>query len=131
MKKSNLADRVVEYVLGCRNEDLAFLSVEKIAGIFNVSESFLARKFRTDKDFTLGQFIFRERMFRAASLLKGNQEFTVKSVSEKIGFYDYDYFSRIFKKHFGITPTRYRCCKKGRGQNPPTLKKMNGRGNRK
>ena len=112
MKKNDLTDRVVEYVLMCNDEDLGFLSVEKIAKIFKVSESFLARKFRTDKEFTLGKYIFRERMFRAAILLKGSEELTVKRLSEKIGFYDYDYFSRTFKKYYGITPSRYRYCKR-------------------
>ena len=125
MKKSDLADRVVEYILRCRDEDLGFLSVEKIAGIFKVSESFLARKFRTDKDFTLGKFIFRERMFRAALLLRGNHGLTVKTLSEKIGFYDHDYFGRIFKKYYGITPTRYRYCKKKEKNSKSGTGKMN------
>lgn len=111
MKKSNLSDQVIEYVLQCRDEELAALSVAKIAKAFNVSESYLARKFKTDKCFTPGKFIFKERMFRAAHLLQENRELTIKSLAERMGFYDYDYFIRIFKKYYGIPPSRYRCCK--------------------
>ncbi|MDY4586697.1 MAG: AraC family transcriptional regulator, partial [Oscillospiraceae bacterium] len=37
------------------------------------------------------------------SLLKSG-EFTVAEVSEKSGFSDYNYFSRIFKRRYGISP---------------------------
>ncbi|MBS6831448.1 MAG: helix-turn-helix transcriptional regulator [Clostridiales bacterium] len=39
----------------------------------------------------------------AYSLLKSG-EFTVAEVSEKSGFSDYNYFSRIFKRRYGISP---------------------------
>ncbi|MCP5102106.1 MAG: helix-turn-helix transcriptional regulator [bacterium] len=111
MKENNLSDQVVEFVLQCRDEELGNLSVAKIAGIFGVSESFLSRKFKTDKCFTLGKFIFRERMFRAALLLTGSRDLTVKALGERMGFYDYDYFIRVFKKYYGVSPCRYRSCK--------------------
>lgn len=111
MKKDNLTDRVIEYVLKCRDEELATLSVAKVAKKFKVSQSYLLRRFRIDKYFTLGKFIFRERMFRAATLLLQHKDLTIKSLAERIGFLDYDYFIRIFKNYYGITPTRYRYCK--------------------
>lgn len=111
MKEHNFTDQVIEYVLKCRDEELAALSVAKVAEIFKVSQSYLSRRFRTDKYFTLGKFIFKERMFRAANLLQENRDLTIKSLAERIGFYDYDYFIRIFKNYYGITPSRYRYCK--------------------
>ncbi|UCH92336.1 MAG: helix-turn-helix transcriptional regulator [Candidatus Aminicenantes bacterium] len=109
---ANLSDRVVEFVLKCPDEELGVLSVRKLARIFDVSESFLSRKFRISKPYSIGKFIFRERMFRAASLLKENNQITIKSLSETIGFYDYNYFIRAFKKFYGISPSQYRNCKK-------------------
>ena len=111
MKKNNFSDRVIEYVLKCKDEELAGLSVAKVAKIFKVSESYMLRKFKTEKYFTLGKYLFRERMFRAANLLLENRDLTVKSLAERIGFLDYDYFIRIFKNYYGITPSRYRYCK--------------------
>ena len=110
MRKNNLTDQVVEYLLKCTDDELSSLSVEKIAKHFDVSVSFLCRKFRTEKYFTIGKFIFKERMFRAAQLLVENQELTIKSLGEKMGFYDYDYFIRVFKNYYGISPSRYREC---------------------
>ena len=102
MKRSNLSDQVTEFILQCRDDELAKLSVTKIADIFEVSESFLCRKFRVDKNITVGKYIFRERMFRAATLLIDKGQLTIKTLSETIGFYDYDYFIRTFKKFYGV-----------------------------
>ncbi|HLP47126.1 MAG TPA: helix-turn-helix transcriptional regulator [Candidatus Deferrimicrobium sp.] len=111
IKKRTISDQVVEFVLKCKNEELGKLSVSEVARTFKVSESFLSRKFRTDKSFTLGKFIFRERMFRSAELLVGNRELTIKSLADIMGFSDYDYFIRTFKKYYGVSPSRYRYCK--------------------
>jgi AraC-like DNA-binding protein len=77
MKRSSLSDLVTEFIIQCKNEELAKLSVAEIAGIFKVSESFLSRKFREDKNITVGKYIYRERMFRAASLLTGDRQLTI------------------------------------------------------
>lgn len=114
IKKESISDQAVEFVLQCEDEELGRLSVSGMARTFDVSESFLSRKFRKDKDFSLGKFIFRERMSRSAQTLCNKPGLTVKALAEIMGFSDYDYFIRIFKKHFGVSPSRYRYCKKRR-----------------
>jgi two-component system response regulator YesN len=36
------------------------------------------------------------------------EEMTVKEIAEAVGFSDYNYFSRVFKRIMGFTPSRYR-----------------------
>lgn len=112
IKADDLSDRAVKFVLKCTDEELGALSVKKLANVFEVSESFLSRTFRRSKPCTIGKYIFRERMFRAASLLKENKHTTIKSLSEAIGFYDYEYFIRTFKKFYGVSPCQYRNAKR-------------------
>lgn len=107
----DLSDRAAEFVLKCTDEELGALSVKKLARKFCVSESYLSRKFKQSKPCTIGKYIFRERMFRAASLLKENKFATLKSLSEAIGFYDYEYFVHVFKEFYGVSPSLYRNCK--------------------
>ena len=38
----------------------------------------------------------------------GNTGLTVSEIADASGFYDVAYFSSYFKKHFGITPTKYK-----------------------
>jgi two-component system response regulator YesN len=111
-RMDDLSDRVIEFLLKCTDEELGALSVTKLARKFSISESFLSRKFKYSRPFTIGKYIFRERMFRAASLLRENNHATLKSLSEAVGFYDYEYFVRVFKKFYGVSPSQYRNCKK-------------------
>jgi len=108
MNMKDLSDHVVEFVLKCPDKELGELSVTKLASVFDISESFLSRKFKSSKHFTIGKYIFRERMFRAASLIRENKYTTLKSLSETIGFYDYEYFVRVFKEFYGVCPSLYR-----------------------
>jgi two-component system, response regulator YesN len=105
---TDLANRAAEFILRCPNGELGELSVSKLARIFEVSESFLSREFKRKKSYTIGKFIFRERMFRAGLLLMGNEEITVKTLSRVLGFLDYEYFLKAFKAYYGVSPTTYR-----------------------
>lgn len=111
MKKSELCDRVVEFVLTRENDELATLTVAEIARRFNVSQSFLNRKFKKERSFPVRVYLFREKMARSALLLSENEELTIKEVSMQMGFSDNDYFAYVFKNHFGVPPGRYRECK--------------------
>jgi two-component system response regulator YesN len=108
MRKSNISDRVVEYVLNCSTKDFQTLTVSELARIFGVNRCYLSRKFKGDKDFTLCEFLAREKLFRAVGILKKDSRLTIKDLSEKLGFANSNYFIRIFKRHFGTSPGRYR-----------------------
>ncbi|HLP44749.1 MAG TPA: AraC family transcriptional regulator [Candidatus Deferrimicrobium sp.] len=110
MKKSNISDRVVEFVLNCSNEDFQSLTISKMARQFNVNRCYLSRKFKKDKEFTICEFVVREKLFRSIEILKEDPQVTIKEISEKLGFANSNYFCRIFKRHFGTTPGRYREC---------------------
>ena len=63
----------------------------------------LYNAFADDCGVGIAEYIRHERLKLAYSLLKSG-EFTVAEVSEKSGFSDYNYFSRIFKRRYGISP---------------------------
>ncbi len=53
-------------------------------------------------------YIQRIRMTHAKRLLDSHDELPIADVALKCGFNDISYFSRIFRKTFGMTPTQYR-----------------------
>ena len=61
------------------------------------------------------------RMKKAAELLLENR-YTVAEVSYKIGIEDPFYFSKCFKKQFGVSPSVYL-----RGKNDPEEKEVDGK----
>jgi signal transduction histidine kinase/ligand-binding sensor domain-containing protein/DNA-binding response OmpR family regulator len=92
-------------------EDEQF-SVDKLAEQMNMSISQLNRKLNALIDQPPGQLIRTFRLQRAADLLKQNAG-TVAEICYKVGFNDQAYFSRAFKKQFGVSPSEY----KSAGQN--------------
>lgn len=108
MKKTSISDRVIEYILNCSLEELQNVTVYRLAQVFGVNRCYLARKFKSDKDFTLCEYLVREKLFRAVTILKEDDEITIKEITELIGFSNANYFIRIFKEHFGTSPGRYR-----------------------
>jgi len=82
-------------------------SVEKLADEMNMSVSQLNRKLNALVDQPPGQLIRSFRLQRAADLLKQNVG-TVAEICYKVGFNDQAYFSRAFKKQFGISPSEYK-----------------------
>ena len=52
-------------------------------------------------------YAMRLRLRRAAQLL-ANRQFTVYQVAQQVGCPDPFYFSRLFRKHYGQSPTEYR-----------------------
>jgi len=108
--KENISDMVVEHILLQTNEELSNLTVKNIAKTFNMNPSYLSRKFLKDKKFSLGFHILRMKVFRAASVLREDQDITVMELAQRMGFCTTGYFIHVFKKFFGTSPGRYREC---------------------
>ena len=81
-------------------------TVLELAKIINVSTKYFTRLFLETMHTTPKQYIISLRMENALKLLKEN--IPVSIVAENCGFCDVYYFSRLFKKHTGMTPTEYK-----------------------
>ena len=107
MKPSDLPEKIAKFVLTCSDDDVKDLTVTSIAREFGADRSYLNRRFKELHDCTLCKFIFSEKMTRAANLLKDEPHILVHEVAERMGFCSVDYFSKVFKRHFGILPSKY------------------------
>ena len=72
-----------------------------------MSISQLSRKLNALIDQPAGQLIRSLRLQRAADLLI-NKAGTIAEICYKVGFNDQAYFSRVFKKQFGCSPSEYK-----------------------
>ena len=83
------------------------INIPDIAAKLYVSERHLSRIFRECFDCTPGDYLTKMRMNNALKLLsKGNMK--IEEVAALCGYEDPAYFSRIFKKSFGISPRQAR-----------------------
>ncbi|RPI75774.1 MAG: hybrid sensor histidine kinase/response regulator [Ignavibacteriales bacterium] len=81
--------------------------VDPLAEEVFMSVSQLNRKLNALVDQPAGQLIRSLRLQRAADLLKQNAG-SVAEICYKVGFNDQAYFSRAFKKQFGVSPSEYK-----------------------
>jgi signal transduction histidine kinase/DNA-binding response OmpR family regulator len=87
-------------------EDEKF-SIEKLAEEVNMSISQLNRKLNALVAQPAGQLMRSLRLQRAADLLKQNTG-SIAEICYKVGFNNQGYFTRTFKKQFGISPSEYK-----------------------
>lgn len=83
------------------------IRLKQLADCCNISPNYFHKIFTTALKTTPANYISLLRMNAALPLLLNN-EHNIKEIAYKLGFYDDAYFSRVFKKHYGITPGEYR-----------------------
>jgi AraC-like DNA-binding protein len=83
------------------------LSLNLLAEKFNTNPSNLSTQFKQEKGTTLTDYINTKRMEYAVSLLRGSGNY-IQEVAEQCGFLDVNYFSRLFKRYYGLSPREFR-----------------------
>lgn len=83
------------------------LSLKSLAAMCYISPSYLSNLFKRETGTTLIDYINTQRVQRAAHLLVSTK-LSVTAVAEQVGILDVNYFTKLFKKSLGQTPTRYR-----------------------
>ena len=72
-----------------------------------ISRTKLYEIFRSEINMGISKYIQKRRMHRAKKLLK-TTDMTIAEIADAVGFSDYNYFSRIYKKTYGKSPGKYR-----------------------
>lgn len=83
------------------------LTIDEIAQAVYLSPCYLSRIFKHTLGCTLMEYKNRVRIEKAKKMLK-NPKYTIMQVAEKSGFDDPAYFTRVFKRVEGITPSRFK-----------------------
>ena len=82
------------------------IGVSDVAAYAGVSRSQLYRTFQAGFGLSPHDFLQKYRISEACALLR-SRRYTVAEVAGSVGFNDPLYFSRMFKKIKGVTPTDY------------------------
>lgn len=83
------------------------ISLTSVAEHVGLSSGYLCRIFKEETGVSINAYINNLRMTRAGELLKGKNSY-IKEVAVSVGFEDQLYFSRLFKRYYGVTPSEYR-----------------------
>ena len=83
------------------------LTVRQLADELNVSINRLISDFRTETGKTPGSYIQHVRLSQASRLLS-NTDLTIQNISTMAGIPDANYFIKLFKREYSMTPNQYR-----------------------
>ena len=83
------------------------LNLSLLANSFCISVSYLQHTFKAQTGYSIIDYLNRTRIDNAAKLLR-ETDLHISEISEKVGFPDYNYFSRVFKKYKSLTPSEFR-----------------------
>ena len=97
-------DLAVSYFNEYYNTDIC---IEEYAASRHMSTSWFIRNFRKYTGFTPMQYILEIRISNAESLLEAT-EYNITEISRIVGYENPLYFSRLFKKSKGLSPSEYR-----------------------
>jgi YesN/AraC family two-component response regulator len=79
----------------------------EVALLCNMSPSRFCREFKAAFDETFVEYLAKYRMIQAKRLL-ANPTMPVADVAVAVGFNDPSYFTRVFRKQEGVSPSEYR-----------------------
>ena len=82
------------------------LSVNYLASRLSISRSGLFAKIKSLSGMTPNEMIALVRLKKAATLLK-EKKYQINEICYMVGFSNPSYFSKCFKKQFGITPAEF------------------------
>lgn len=100
----DMVDIVATYIAGHYRKEM---ELKELAALAGCSVRQLQRRFKQQKQLAPMEYIIQLRMESAARLLLYTDA-PIGEVAEKAGYRDTYYFSRAFKKYYGVPPQVYR-----------------------
>ncbi len=83
------------------------ISVERLCEKFNIKRTYLYEVMSTHINGGIASFIRKKRLDRARFLLE-TTDMKISDISNAVGFSDYNYFLRVFKREFKLSAKAYR-----------------------
>jgi len=102
--KKPLSDKVKEFISDNLDKPL---TLTEIANRFRIGKTTLCKSVKRDIHMTVNELIHFLRIEKAKQLLQ-SAEIPIYIIADRVGIPDYNYFTKIFKKETGITPSVFR-----------------------
>lgn len=101
--ENKYVSRALSYTERHYNDEI---SIKTLADYLQISEGYLSRVFKKETGYTFTNYVMYYRIGMACELLK-NCRIKVYEAAERVGYSDTAYFSTLFKKIMGMSPTEY------------------------
>ena len=99
----SVSERVCDYL----NKRLVYpLRRDELSRALHLSEGHIARTFRREMGMSIAQYQTQQRM-NLACLTMEQTDLPLTQIAERVGYHDYPYFFKTFKRVVGMSPTEY------------------------
>ncbi len=83
------------------------LKIDKLHRLCGISDTYFRKIFASKFSTSPQGYVLNERITRAKSIIESGDYESIREISEAVGYNDPLYFSKAFKKHYGLSPTAY------------------------
>lgn len=83
------------------------LTLGAIAAALFINANYLSKVFKQHMNISVSEYIIRYRLQKARILIEENGDLRIVDVAKQVGYADPFYFSKSFKKQFGISPSKF------------------------
>jgi two-component system response regulator YesN len=104
--KTNQQMAITE-IQNCIVENLAQASLQYVADYVSLHPAYVTKLFKQCTGISVSEFILNKKLEQAVSWLR-DSELKVYEISAQLGYSNSQYFIKVFKEKFGITPQEYR-----------------------
>ncbi|MBN3522411.1 response regulator transcription factor [Paenibacillus apiarius] len=101
---SSVVTRAMNYI---REKADGSLTLQHVAQVVGVHPNHLSDRFKQETGINYIEYVTQVRMARACRYFQDGSV-KVSAVAQLVGYEDFKYFSQLFKKHIGCTPSEYR-----------------------
>lgn len=104
-EESPIVEKAVKYI---QTHYTDTVTLQDVANDCFVSREHLSRSFKKETGFGFNEYLNVYRLKRANSILRENPKLRVSEVALSCGFNDSNYFSKQYKKMYGVSPNKSR-----------------------
>ena len=96
-------------------------NIDQLAQNMYMGRTSFYTKFKSLTGMSPRDFMIKHKLKQAMILLKQNRELSIKEISNTVGFSTPNYFCRLFKEQFNISPNQFRLKVQEKKDNNPTV----------
>ena len=100
---SPLIKKVVTYLVINLDKDIP---ITQLGEMYNTHISHISRKFKRETNMSIPAYVSQQRV-AIAKLYFEDGNTSIQEVAARLGFNDSNYFSKVFKRYAGMTPSEY------------------------
>lgn len=107
-QKSYVVKTILEYMHEHYQEKV---SLDEIAGNMYISPVYISKVFKEETGDSPINHLIQIRLEKAKELMSIDPSLSIKEIAKRVGYEDAYYFSRLFKKYYGASPSKYSSAK--------------------